>query len=105
MAIRYNQQFKDDAVAFWSNNPSIRITQICKDFGISEPTFYEWRKQARNRAGDGLSTCQSSGSVFYEEHRKLRKRNLELEQENIILKRAATYFAKDALPKGNTLSS
>ena len=38
-------------------------------------------------------------------YRKLQRRNLELEQENQILKRAAAYFAKDALPKGSTLSA
>lgn len=105
--IKYTQQFKDDVLAFYASNPNMQIVQICKDFGISEPSFYEWRKRAReagNTTTDGSSISQGGGGVSIEEHRKLAKRAHELEQENYILKRAAAYFAKDVLPKGNTLS-
>jgi len=104
---KYNQQFKDDVLAFWANNPNMPIVQLCKDFGISDASFYLWRKQAteaRNSTTNGSSDSQGGGAVSLEEHRRLAKRAHELEQENYILKRAAAYFAKDALPKGNTLS-
>jgi transposase-like protein len=100
---KYTQQFKDDVLAFWANNPDMSVRKICQDFGIANPTFYEWRKQAGlGGRSNGSNLCQA---VSYEEHHCLQKRNRELEQENLILRRAAAYFAKDVLPKGNTLSS
>ncbi len=104
--IKYSQQFKDDVLTFYANNPNMQVRQICRDFGIGSPTFYEWRKQAReagNTTTDGSSTSQGGGGVSFEEHRKLQKRNVELEQEIYVLKRAAAYFAKDVLPKGKGL--
>ena len=110
MTNKYPQQFKDDVLAFWANNPNMPIAQICKDFGICDASLYTWRKKARetgaagNSTTDGFIKSQGGGAVSYEQHRKLQKRNWELEQECLVLRRAAAYFAKDALPKGNTLS-
>jgi transposase len=101
---KYNQQFKDDVLAFWAGHPEMTVAQICKDFGISEATIYAWRKSVREHSGANPSGERASG-IPMEEHRRLQKRNQELEQENYILKRAAAYFAKDTLPKENTLSS
>ena len=106
MPKKYNNQFKQDVLAFWSSNPTMSVKQVCRDFGITPTSLYEWRKQSRNSAGDGFQVSQDSGvAVSFEEHRRLQRRNLELEQENLVLKRAAAYFAKDSLPKGSTLSS
>ncbi len=97
----YAEQFKQDVLAFWASNPTMEIRQICKDFGIHETQFYKWRRQTTEEE----SVKSSNGTVTLEEHRQAKKRIHELEQENFILKKAAIYFAKDALPKGNTLSS
>ncbi|MDR2524347.1 MAG: transposase [Candidatus Nomurabacteria bacterium] len=104
MATIYPLTFKQDVLAFYANNPNMPITQICKDFGISDATFYTWRKAHRLADGSTALPTNQGSPVSAEEHRRLQKRNLELEQENYVLKRAAAYFAKDALPKGNTLS-
>jgi len=42
---------------------------------------------------DGLTTAEQAEVV------QLRRSNRRLEMENEILRRAAAYFAKDALPK------
>jgi transposase len=42
---------------------------------------------------DGLTTAEQQEVV------RLRRENRRLEMENEILRRAAAYFAKDALPK------
>jgi transposase len=42
---------------------------------------------------DGLTTAEQEEVV------RLRRANRRLEMENEILRRAAAYFAKDALPK------
>lgn len=102
MPTTYNQQFKDDVLSFWANSPHISAAQVCRDFGISEASLYHWRKKA---AESGNLVTRQATAVSPDEHRKLKLRNRELEQENLVLKRAAAYFAKDALPKGSTLSS
>ncbi len=98
----YPEEFKADVLAFYANNPAMPVSRICQDFGISEPAFYDWRKAA-GMSGD--TETNKATSTTLEELRRVQKRNRELEQENYILKRATAYFAKDALPKGNTLSS
>ena len=54
-----------------------------------------WMRQADVDDGikDGLTTAEQNELV------QLRRRARQLEIENEILRRAAAYFAKDALPK------
>ena len=54
-----------------------------------------WMRQADVDDGvrDGRTTAEQAEVV------RLRRENRRLEMENEILRRAAAYFAKDALPK------
>jgi transposase len=54
-----------------------------------------WMRQADIDEGikDGLTSAEQEEVV------RLRRTNRRLEMENEILRRAAAYFAKDALPK------
>jgi len=118
MATKYNQQFKNDVVQFYIDHPEMSKVRIAKDFGISEASLDNWLKVATgfispnknfvgreaSLSGDAKATPPATGIISIEEHRRLQKRIIEIEQENYILKRATAYFAKDALPKGNTLS-
>jgi transposase len=69
--------------------------EVAADFGVSESTVKRWVAQADVDDGirDGLTTAEQAEVV------KLRRNNRRLEMENEILRRAAAYFAKDALPK------
>jgi transposase len=69
--------------------------EIAADFGISESTLKRWITQADIDDGirDGLTSAEQSEIV------QLRHDKRRLEMENEILRRAAAYFAKDALPK------
>ena len=71
------------------------ISQIAKDFGISESCLHRWLKLAdiEDGVGPGVTVTESA------EVRELKKRNRVLEQEVEILRRAAAYFAKDISPK------
>jgi transposase len=71
------------------------ISQIAKDFGVSESCLHRWLNLADIEDGvrPGLTTSES------EQLRELKKRNRVLEQEVEILRRAAAYFAKDISPK------
>lgn len=73
------------------------LAQLAKDLGVSRPCLQNWISQAAddNRgAGDRLTSAEKK------EPAESRRRNKQLEMENNILKRAATYFAgENVLPK------
>jgi len=86
-------EFRRDVVAV-ARKREATLTQIAKDFGISEACLHRWLKLADIE--DGLVAGITSAEAA--EIRDLRKRNRVLEQENEILRRAAAFFARDALP-------
>jgi transposase len=71
------------------------LSQVAKDFGISESCLHRWLKLADIDDGvrPGVTSSESA------ELRELRKRNKTLEQENEILRRAAAFFARELPPK------
>ena len=87
-------EFRRDVVAV-ARKREATLTQIAKDFGISEACLHRWLKLADIE--DGVAPGVTSAEAA--EIRELRKRNRVLEQENEILRRAAAFFARDALPK------
>ena len=94
MAKRYPKEFRDDVVKV-ARLHQAPMTQIARDFGISDATLYEWIKKAdiEDGARPGVTSTQA------EEMRDLRRRNRVLEQEVEILRRATAYFAKGLAPK------
>jgi len=87
-------EFRRDVVAV-ARKGEAPISQIAKDFGISESCLHRWLNLADIEEGvrPGVTTSESA------ELRELKKRNRVLEQEVEILRRAAAYFAKDISPK------
>jgi len=85
-------EFRRDVVARKGEAP---LSQIAKDFGISESCLHRWLKLAD--VDDGVRPGVTSGESG--ELRELKKRNKTLEQENEILRRAAAYFAREISPK------
>lgn len=94
MPHKYPPEFKRDVVAVARRGQASK-EQIASDFGISTSTLKRWMVQADIDDGvtDGVSSAEQQELV------ELRRRTRLLEQENEILRRAAAYFAKDALPK------
>jgi transposase-like protein len=90
----YPKEFRDDVVAV-ARKGEAPISQIAKDFGISDQTLHNWLKRAD--VEDGLRPGVRHAET--EQMRELKKRNRTLEQENEILRRAAAYFAKHLPPK------
>ena len=94
-------EFRRDVIAV-ARKGEASISQIARDFGISESCLQRWLKIADR--DDGLAPpaagARASGqSEESAELRELRRRNKLLEQENEILRRATAYFARDVLPK------
>ena len=71
------------------------LRQTAKDFGISESCLNRWLAldEIESRERRGVTTAEA------EQMRELKKRNRVLEEENLILRRAAAFFAKESLPK------
>ena len=90
----FPEEFRRDVVAVARKREST-LTQIAKDFGISEACLHRWLKLADVEDGvrPGVTAAESA------ELRDAKKRIRVLEQENEILRRAAAFFARDALPK------
>ena len=94
-------EFRRDVIAV-ARKGETSVSQVARDFGISESCLARWLKIADRE--DGLARPASAdrgGGVNDEsaELRELRRRNKLLEQENEILRRATAYFARDVLPK------
>jgi transposase len=87
-------EFRRDVVAV-ARKGEAPLTQIAKDFGISEACLHRWLKLADVHDGvrPGVSVAESG------ELREAKKRIRVLEQENEILRRAAAFFARESLPK------
>jgi len=87
-------EFRRDVVAV-ARKGEAPLSQVARDFGISESCLHRWLKLAE--IDDGVRPGITGGESA--ELRELKKRNRTLEQENEILRRAAAYFAREISPK------
>jgi len=80
----YPQEFRDDVAAV-ARKGEAPLTQIAKDFGISDglPSRLDEEVDVEDGNRPGVTEKQSV------EVRELKKRNQLLEQENEVLRRAA----------------
>jgi transposase-like protein len=94
MPKKFPQEFKRDVVTV-ARRGDLSIAEVAADFDVAPESVRRWMRQADIDDGlkDGLTTAEQTEIV------QLRRANRRLEMENEILRRAAAYFAKDALPK------
>ena len=71
------------------------LSQIARDFGVSESCLHRWLKVADVEDGVRPGITQAEAV----EIRDLKKRNRLLEQENEVLRRAAIYLGQGLNPK------
>lgn len=102
MAGKAPEEFREDVLAVAKNREaSVSLKQIAADFGISYATLTNWMRQDATDAGER----EGRTSDLNDELRELRWRNRLLEQENLVLRRAAAYLSQADLPsKGSTRS-
>ena len=82
-------EFRRDVVAV-ARRREAPMSQIAKDFGISESCLHRWLKLADVEDGLRPGITQAEAA----EMRELKKRNRLLEQENEVLRRAAVYLGR-----------
>lgn len=71
------------------------IASVTRSLGLARETLYRWIREYKENPdqafpGNGKLTSQD------EEIRQLRRKVAELEEEREILKKAATFFAKES---------
>lgn len=87
----FSPEFRAEAVRLVVET-SRPIAQVAKELGINPGTLGNWvNSYRREHAGEVPALGVSERAELAE----LRRRTRELEQENLFLKKAAAYFAKD----------
>lgn len=81
---QYDEDFKKSLVSLYHNGKT--QSQLCKEYGVSQTALSRWVKQ--------YSTVETdNGEVLTAKQVwELQKRNAQLEEENLILKKAIAIF-------------
>lgn len=88
---KYSPEFREEAAKLVIEN-SRAIADVARELGVSETTMGNWVRTYREaRAGDEPELSISERARL----RELERKNRELEMENVFLKKAAAYFAKE----------
>ena len=87
---KYDEDFKKSLVTLYQSGKT--QSQLCREYGVSESALSRWIKQ--------YSTVQTEdGEVLtVKQIKELQKRNAQLQEENLILKKAIAIFTPHSKP-------
>lgn len=89
-SIRYNQEFKDNAVNLIKTSGK-SLSRISKDLDVAVSTLIKWRDQAQSNE---LTSEDAESNQLKKDYLALKKEHARLQEENAILKKASAYFAQ-----------
>lgn len=89
---RYEMEFKQHIVRLVLEEGRT-ISSVNQEFQLGEGTVRSWIKQFQEECEKNPELKKEKD--LYEENRKLRKQLEELQKENLFLKKAAAFFAKE----------
>lgn len=78
---KYDDEYKKEAVRKYLEGQS--VASVARELGVNENTIHQWKKKILGRKTESD-----------EANLRMRKRILELEMENEILKKAAAIFSR-----------
>jgi transposase len=90
--LRYDAAFKKEAISMVTEL-GCSVVEVAEKLGIHNKTMYRWMdefKQDGNNAFPGKGNLKPDD----EEIRRLKRENLELREENEILKKATAIFVR-----------
>jgi transposase len=90
---KYDNSFKEESIRLALTSPKI-TSQTARDLGIKENTLYNWISRAKHASTVDTTTIGSSIN-WAEELNRLRQENARLKEEREILKKFATFIAKE----------
>ena len=83
---KYNTEFKSMIVELCKTGHSVK--ELSREYGVSEVTIYKWIKQI------SPITSFDDTDITLEEIKRMKQEMLRLQEENEILKKAMTIFAR-----------
>ena len=85
---RYDEDFKQSLVKLCQTGKT--QSELCKDYCVSQTAFSKWIKQfSQVKLED--NTVMTAKQI-----QELQKRNAQLEEENLILKKASAIFMQNS---------
>jgi transposase len=91
---RFTSEFKSEAVKLLMEGGK-PLQQVAADLGVHANQLRMWRNEQLAAGSAEVLARQKAEAA---ELTRLRRENRRLEQENEILKRAAAFFAREAVP-------
>jgi transposase-like protein len=89
----HTREFKAETVALLRAGGR-NVAQVARDLGLADSLLHTWLRQADVDAGNGPTGALTTAEK--EELSQLRREVKVLRMEREILKRAATFFAKES---------
>ena len=83
----HTDEFKKEALALAERNG---VAKAAKELGIHESQLYSWRTKTTKKASTSQREAELAAEVA-----KLKRQLSEQAEDLVILKKAATYFAKN----------
>ena len=92
MTKKYDEEFKKQLVYAYMRGTS--YPQLEKEYGVDRSTISGWVKKYSEECSH-TTNSQPQNNPYAKEIHDLNKRIAELEKENLFLKKAAAFFAKE----------
>ena len=98
---KYNTEFKSMIVELYKTGHSVK--ELSREYGVSEVTIYKWapalRQQVSTISREQIKqispiTSIDDTDITLEEIKRMKQEMLRLQEENEILKKAMTIFAR-----------
>jgi len=84
---RYDEEFKQSLVNLYHAGKT--QTELCNDYGVSSSSLSKWIKLYSE------VTLEDNSIMTAKQIQELLKRNAQLEEENLILKKASAIFMQN----------